>query len=324
MKGPLSVAGLATVVALASGPAVAACKYVNDGEWRSGHSSAESSLNAGVDGLGAAVSQQQAINTQILTSIIAVLTKQKSLDGDQNATAARAAAQALAATSSEIMRRQALSETVESYGPAGQALDPCVTAEKGAQLGDGVTQLDARAGTLSQPGEIDSISPDARLGDATRARLEDWTAQQKAAVLLDASVPAEVKDRTISAIGGLPPPSASERGSGTVALAAAAVDAARLRALRGPLVRTLQTVRAAAEAELGKVSVIDSLAWVIARYGAGPQNQDWRLGLVTLGPRGLDQEEARLDAVLLDLARLESQLDELETATLATSLAATE
>ncbi len=135
MKCALLVAGLATVVALASGPAVAACKYVNDGEWRSGHSSAESSLNAGVDGLGAAVSQQQTINTQILTSIIAVLTKQKSLDGDQNATAARAAAQALAATSSEIMRRQALSETVENYGPPGQALDPCVTAEKGAAAG---------------------------------------------------------------------------------------------------------------------------------------------------------------------------------------------
>lgn len=312
---------VATAAGLASGQAFAACKYVSDGEWRSGHSSAESTLNAGVDGLGAAVSTQQAVNAQILTSIIAVLTKQKSLDGDRNATAARSAAQALAAASSEIMRKQALSEAVENYGPAGQALDPCVTAQSGALLGDGVTRLDGWAGSLGAADRIDSIDAEADLADGTRARLVGWTPQHQAAALLDAGAPAEVKSRTIAAIAGLPPPSVTERSGGRVALAAAGIDAARLRALRGPLVRTLETVRAAAEAEPGKMSVLDSLAWVTARYGAGPQNQDWRLGLVTLGPRGLDQEEARLDAVLLDLSRLESQLDELETATLATSLA---
>jgi hypothetical protein len=195
---------------------------------------------------------------------------------------------------------------------------------RGAQFGDGVTGLGSWAAKIGTAADIDSIRPGASLADATRTRLRDWTPEQQAPALLDPSAPAAVNRRAISTIAGLPPLNAEERGGNGVAQAAAEVDAARLRALRGPLVRTLATVRAAAEAEPGKVSVLQSLAWVMARYGAGPQNQDWRLGLVTLGPRGLDQEEARLDAVLLDLARLEGQLDQLETATIATSLAASE
>ena len=314
------------VLAVAVMPATcwAACKFVTDPEWRAGHSAAQSELNSGVDGLGAAVSTQQALNAQILTSIIGVLTKQKALDGDRNATTTRAAGQAFAAAASEIQRRQALSEVIENYGPAGQALDPCNTAMNAAAMGDAITALDVRAQMLGGSAGIDSIRPNAALADATRTRLTSWTPNQTAAALLDPTTPSAVKDRTIAAIAGVPPPNVSERGGSGTVLAAAVIDANRLRALRGPLVRTLSAVRAASEAEPGKTSVLDSLAWVIARYGAGPQNQDWRLGLVTLGPRGLDQEEARLDAVLLDLTRLETQLDQLETATVASALAATE
>jgi hypothetical protein len=324
MMSRFCIAAAMTTVILAPNLASAACKFVTDPEWRAGHSAAESALNSGVDGLGASVSAQEALNAQILTSIVGVLTKQKALDGDRNATATRAAGQALAAVATEIQRKQALSEVIETYGPAGQALEPCLTATNAAQLGDAITNLDVRASALGGAGAIDSIRPGAALADATRSRLTDWTPQQQAAALLDPAAPAAVKDRTIATIAGVPPPNVSERGGSGTVLAAATIDAARLQALRGPLVRSLASVRAAAEAEPGKASVLESLAWVIARYGAGPRNQDWRLGLVTLGPRGLDQEEARLDAVLLDLTRLETQLDDLETATIATSLAASE
>ncbi|MGL4959849.1 MAG: hypothetical protein ACRC67_01360 [Inquilinus sp.] len=312
-------------------PAWAACKYVTDPDWLRVHAGAEGALVAEVDGLGVAVSAQQTTNLQVLSSIIAVLTRQKALDGDRDATATRSAAEGLAAAVGEMDRRQALAKVVEDYGPAGRALDPCVTAVKGAALATGITSWESRAETIVSQGmatgKIDSVLP-VSLEDAARARIQGWTpAASTAGTLLDPAAPAEAKDRVMAAIAGMPPtaPMASSTGAGQ---AAAIVEGARIRAIRGPLVRALGAVRAAAEPgglsgveAAGATSVIGSLDWVISRYGAGQENEDWRVGLVTLGDRGLLQEEARLDAVLLDLDRLDGEIDRLEAATFAAGLA---
>lgn len=300
---------------------------VADPIWRTGHSTAQSTLSTAIDTMGSTFAQQSLTTQQSLMSALRVHTRQTSLNAEREAVGEAASVQAAANVYVEQRSAELARQAYETYGQQGQMVGGCEMISE-LQLADEAmrARMD-RVGIVLTSGGIDAV-PGAAVAplEAAGRRLSNDTPESVSAVSFFApDTTAENRDAYMNNVIGMP--FYVPEGIGGVDDEITFMAARRWEAMRSPAIVSLAAVRAASEPAghghggEGSMGYLEALDWYLAQFGGGPEYEQWSASLVTLSPVGLRKEIARLRAINLQLASYRTESQDRQLAVLSTLLA---
>lgn len=316
----------------AGSPAVAGGMVcmVADPIWTAGHSAAQSTLGTAIETMATTVASQSTLTQQALISAIRVHTRQRSLTGEVEATAATRSAEAVANVYVEQQVAEQIREAHETYGPQGQMVGGCEMIAELQLADDAMTSRMDRVSDVLSGGAIDAAPGMAvpPLEAAARRLARDTDEAVSAVAFLDPDTSSADRDAYMNNVIGLP--FVMPDGIDGVEDEILFMQARRWEAIRSPAIVSLAAVRAAAEegshfgtgAEASEtMSYLEALDWYIGQFGGGPDYEAWSAGLVTKSEAGLLKEIARLRAINLLLAGYRQESQDRQLAVTATLLA---
>lgn len=307
---------------------------VLDSVWRSGHSSAQSSIISSLDTMGATFGQNSVLTTQLVTSALRVLTKGESTASSQESIAEQQAMKSVANTYSQQIANERIAEAHNTYGAPGQAVGSCVSVQKLGVLKTALDATETRATEIIMSGGIDTrpgsaVAPDKVVARRVLAGVSNWKQITNIEALEQPNLAAHLKDAMMNNLIGVPlaKPSSLDRPEQSFQLMAAR----RAEAFRSPATLSIAAYRAAHE-EVGhfevdsiagsvNASFMGSMDWLIGQYGGGDDYEEWSASIVTKSVVGLSKELAKLKAVSLTLSNESSEITDRMQAVLATLLA---
>jgi hypothetical protein len=289
----------------------AVCAVV-DSIWQSGHSSAESTLNAGVNTMVSTFAANSTLTTSQIVSSIRVLTKQDSTEAEQRAVGTQQAMKAASETYVEQRAAEEIRDAYNTYGPPGQAVGACDVVADVARMQSAMTSVEERASEIVMGGGIDAragstVTVDEAIQKRTAVAAADFDAVTSAEAFFDPDTSSAVKDTYMNNLIGIPLEKPDDMNS--VENGIQFMRARQAEAMRSPAIVSLAAVRAASE-EAGHFDVDEShdhdgqslqqtIDWLIDRYGGGDEYQDWSAELVTKSSTGVMKELGRLYAIRL-------------------------
>lgn len=307
---------------------------VADPIWRAGHTSAQTTLNAGVNTMVATFAANSTLTTQQIVSAIRVLTQQTSAGANTEAVGTQQALKAAAETYVEQRTAEELREAHNTYGPPGQAVGSCDFVRDIEVMNTALDSLEERASVIVNAGGLDTrpgstVSVDDALARRSAVAAADFTSVVSAVSFLDPSTPSGVKDTFMNNVIGIPLEKPTDLDG--VEDSIQFMRARQAEALRSPAIVSLASVRAAHEATghfgggtiSGSVnrSLDGTVDWLIGRYGGGDEYEEWSAALVTKSEVGIMKEIARLRAISLALTIERNQSADRQQAVIATLLA---
>jgi hypothetical protein len=298
----------------------AACAVV-DSLWRSGHSSAQSAIQAAVDDYSATVTAQNLLTYNQIMSAIRVMTSQQAATDHQIAATDLKANEANANAISANMTRLAVAKAYETYGDAGQPPDACDVAQQLSDLNQAIENSGSEANSFVSSEEID-VRPGGTpvLDTIIKARLS--TASETTLDVAKSLLDPDASDAEVAAfvnnLTGLPLQKISVGGGGVAAqagTAGAAVQnmlASRMEAYRSPALYSLGYIRAirgngsGAHAAASE-GVSAHLDWIKARYGGGTEYEAWAAKMATKSEPGILKEVARIRSLAMAVRKLREE-----------------
>lgn len=287
---------------------------VVDSLWTQGHTSAQSTITTGIDGMVSSFATTSATTTSMIVSAIKVLTSQDSFEAQSQAIATKQALQAVGETFSEQRAAEEIVEAYNTYGPPGQAVGSCEVMSDIGIHNSALQSVENRASEIIMSGGIDAragstVTHTEALQKRAAVSESDEDLVTSAEALFDPNTSAPVKDTYMNNIVGIPLPKPS--GLNSVSDNLQLIAARRAEALRSPAIASLAAVRASSEqaghfhtAGLSGVStrsLEESIDWLVDRYGGGSEHEEWSAALATKSEVGLMKEITRLYSLRLGL-----------------------
>lgn len=307
---------------------------VADPIWQTGHTAAQATLTGGVDAMVATFAANSTLTTQQIVSAIRVLAKQSSTGAN---TEALGAEQALKAASTSYVEQRSAEQIVEAYntyGPPGQPVNSCVFVQEMEVLNTAFDAVEERASEIINAGGLDmrpgsTLDLDAAL--SRRALIADLNFDEavSAVAFFDPDTEAAIKDTFMNNLSGLPleKPDSLDSAADSVQF----MRARQSEALRSPALAGLAAVRAFHEApghfgggglpSAVNRSMDENIDWLAARFGGGPEYEQWMAELATKSPVGIMKEIARIRAINLSLVSERNESSDRQQAIIATLLA---
>ncbi|MBZ6078931.1 hypothetical protein [Microvirga puerhi] len=296
---------------------------VDDNLWLTRFDQANQLLNQRVDQAGYVITEQNRLNIEKIISAVKVLTKNGDVNSERQVTVTRKAQEASASVYVEQNQREAILTAQERFGPRGQSVDPCGSADLiGASL-DSIENISKGAADLLKLDSVDVGPGKAQdVDQVIKARISSYSpAQVDVESLLSGSD--EDAGRFLSHAAGLPlrKSLATDR---PLEARLRLLEARRAEALRSPALMSLAAVRAAyhgASHGGSAGSAVEAIDKLLEVYGGGPKFEAWQKELATKHERGLLQEFTKLRALSLRLQRIDTEIDDRVSAVMAVLLA---
>jgi len=284
---------------------------VDDPLWLGRHDQANVTLNTRIDKAGANITDQSRRNTEAILSAIRVLVKQEQVDGERQATVARKSQEASASVYVEQNKREAILAAQERFGPRGQSVDPCGSAQMLGTSLDAIENIGKGAAELMKSSSLDAAPGRAQDVDTViKARITSYSPTHVNVESL-LSGGEEEAGRFLSHAAGLPLRKTVKTDT-AIEARLRLIAARRAEALRSPALMSLAAVRAANQGH-GHAgdggSAMEALNGLIDLYGGGQKHESWQKELATKHERGLLQEFTKLRAVALRLQKVNSDID---------------
>lgn len=335
MKKVLKVGAILSVLAVPNlAVAGGLVCLVADPIWRAGHTSAQTTLNTGVNTMVSTFATNSTLTTQQIVSAIRVLAQQTSSGANTEAVGTQQALKAAAETYVETRTAEELREAHNTYGPPGQAVGSCDFVREMEVMNTALDSIEERASVIVNAGGLDTrpgstVSVDDALSRRSAVAAADFGSVVSAVVFLDPSTPSGVKDAFMNNVIGIPLEKPTDLDG--VEDSIQFMRARQAEALQSPAIVSLASVRAAHEATghfgggtiSGSVnrSMDETVIWLLDRYGGGDEYEEWSAELVTKSEVGLMKEIARLRAISLALTIERNQSADRQQAVIATLLA---
>lgn len=286
------ITSIALILTGVSSQSFARSCWVNDAAWIRGHENARTKLKERVDQAGRSITEQSTKNTEAIMSALKVVTQQKEVDGQRQATMTQKAQEAETSVYVEQNKNEAILDAQERFSKRGLSVDPCGSA---AMISTALGKIEAEgdasvvSSTDVAPGNASDIS------EVIKKRIQGTNANNLKVQTFLTGSDADAA-MFLSNAAGMPLPKRIKTSS-KVDNEFNFIKARRAEALRSAALTSMEEVRNAYKAG----GAIEGYDQFINQYGGGSGYDAWQKELATKNERGLMQEYAKLRSISLRL-----------------------